>query len=167
MKQNHWPNKLAEFLYAEPLVIGWQISDHSKDQYWLEYEKALDMYLESQDEAIPIKKRYEALRSSRDLFLDLSKKGDAHIGTFFALIRIHAELGDSELAKTTITQMLQVMPWLADPLPDELQIQINRPFLMPIASFDQRAVEGTLGQWLQLAVIEALESIDQLTNMDH
>ena len=161
MNKNRWPALLAGFPYAQPLVIGWQIADHAKDSNWLEYEQALDSYLESRDESLPIGKRYASLTKSRDLFLALAEKGDAHVGTSLALVRIHSELGDFEPARNAITKMLQIMPWLADPLPDELKIDINRPFLMPDPRFDLRAVEGTLGQWLQLAIVEALEEIER------
>ena len=53
------------------------------------------------------------------------------------------------------------MPWLAEPLPDDLQIHINRPFLAPLAMFDERFVEGDLGQWIQAAIIAALAAAER------
>ena len=38
---------------------------------------------------------------------------------------------------------------MAEPLPDALEIHINRPFLAPLPSFDYSQVfEGELGNWL-------------------
>jgi tetratricopeptide (TPR) repeat protein len=160
MNQQLWPKKLAAFPYAQPLLIGWQIADHSKDEHWSEYEKALDNYLYSQNEALPLNKRYAELQKSKDLFVDLYAKGDRHIGTSLALVRIYSELGEHQAALEAIEQMLQMMPWLTEPLPESLQIQINRPFLAPIATYDGRMLRGDLGEWIQAAVLEAFEFLE-------
>ncbi|MFD2112987.1 hypothetical protein [Thiorhodococcus fuscus] len=161
MNQNRWPIQLAAYPYAQPLLIGWQIADHSGDLHWPEYEQALNAYLASQDETCSVGERREWLNKSLDQFRALAAKGDSHIGTGLALVRLNAELGDRQAAMDAIEKILQVMPWLADPLPDELQIQINRPFLAPIASFDGRFVQGDLGQWLQTAIMDALAVLDK------
>jgi len=161
MNPNRWPTQLAAFPYAQPLLIGWQIADHSRDLYWPEYEQALNTYLASQDESCSLGERHGWLIKSKELFQALAAKGDAHIGTSLALIRLHSELGDRQAAQDALEQMLQIMPWLADPLPERLQIQINRPFLAPIAAFDDRVVQDDLGQWIQAAVLEALEKLDE------
>jgi len=157
MNKNRWLTQLAAYPYAQPLLIGWQIADYSMDLYWPEYEQALNIYLASQDEACSIGERYEWLNKSREQFRSLAAKGDSHIGTGLALVRLNAELGDRQAAMNAIENILQVMPWLAEPLPDELQIQINRPFLAPLLDFDNRLLQGDLGQWLQAAILEALE----------
>jgi hypothetical protein len=126
----------------------------------LEYEQALNDYLASQDEANSEDQR-EWLLKSREQFQQLAEKGDAHIGTSFALIRVNAELGDRQAAMDAIEALLQVMPWLAEPLPEELQLQINRPFIAPIPSFDFRAVESDLGEWLQEGLRESLETLEK------
>ena len=161
MNQKRWPTQLADFPYALPLLIGWQIADHSGDVYWPEYEQALNTYLTSQDQGLSLSERYSQLRKSRDLFTALYAKGDRHIGTSLALVRIHSELDEHQQALDAIEQMLQMMPWLAETLPESLQIQINRPFLAPIASYDKRHLEGDLGQWIQAAVLEALDVLDR------
>ncbi|MBK1654775.1 hypothetical protein [Allochromatium vinosum] len=161
MNQKRWPTQLADFPYALPLLIGWQIADHSGDVYWPEYEQALNTYLTSQDQGLSLIERYSQLKKSRDLFTALYAKGDRHIGTSLALVRIHYELDEHQQALDAIEQMLQMMPWLAETLPESLQIQINRPFLAPIASYDKRHLEGDLGQWIQAAVLEALDVLDR------
>lgn len=161
MNRNRWPIQLAAFPYAQPLLIGWQIADHSRDTHWPEYEQALDCYLASQDESFSLGERYAELHKSKELFDRLYAKGDGHIGTSFALARINSELGDHQAALTAIERMLQLMPWLAEQLPENLQLNINRPFLAPIASFDNRVVQGDLGQWIQAAIIEAMDCLEK------
>ena len=161
MNQQRWPTQLASFPYAQPLLIGWQIADHSRDEHWSEYEKALNTYLSSQDEALPLNKRYAELQKSKDLFVELYAKGDRHIGTSLALVRIYSELGEHQAALEAIEQMLQMMPWLTESLPETLQIHINRPFLAPIADYDERMLQDDLGQWIQKSVLAALEVLDQ------
>lgn len=161
MNQNRWPTQLASYPYAQPLLIGWQIADRSSDIHWPEYEQALNHYLASQDESYSLHERHAQLIKSRDGFQALAAKGDQHIGTGLALIRIHFELNERQAVLDAITQMLDTMPWLAEPLPDDLQIHINRPFLAPLAMFDERFVEGDLGQWIQAAIIAALAAAER------
>lgn len=160
MNQNRWPTQLAAYPYAQPLLIGWQIADHSRDLYWPEYEQALNTYLASQDETCSLGERHKWLIESKNQFQALVAKGDAHIGTSLAMIRLHSELGEQQAALDVIEKMLQLMPWLAETLPDSLQIHVNRPFLAPIAEFDDRFVQGDIGQWIQAAILEALERLD-------
>jgi hypothetical protein len=61
-----------------------------------------------------------------------------------------------------IEQMLDIMPWLAEPLPDELELHVNRPFIAPLADFDQKQVfDSDLGQWIQSGIMTALETADR------
>lgn len=161
MNQRRWPIQLAVYPYALPLLTEWQTADHSRDLYWPEYEQALEAYLHSQDESKPLGDRYGWLTRSRDQFRALAEKGDAHIGTNLALIRVNLELDDRLAAMDAMEAMLELMPWFRDPLPDSLQLHINRPFLAPIALFDQQVVVGTLGQWLQSSILAALHSLSQ------
>lgn len=161
MNKNRWPIQLAAFPYALPLLINWQIADHSGDAYWQEYEKALDTYLASHDETLPLNQRYSELKKSKELFEKLYLKGDRHIGTSLALVRINTELDDHQSALDAIEKMLQIMPWLTEPLPESLQIQINRPFLAPIAIYDKKILQGDLGQWIQSSILDALDILDQ------
>lgn len=163
MNKNRWPTQLAAYPYAQPLLIGWQIADHSRDLYWSEYEQALNTYLASQDDACSSDERQERLTKSREQFQALFAKGDGHIGTGLALIRVNTELGNHQAAMNAVEQILEVMPWFAETLPDDLQIQINRPFLAPIAAFDSRFVEDNLGKWLQEAIMDALDLLDSAT----
>lgn len=161
MNPSHWSTQLAVYPYAQPLLIGWQIADHSRDYHWPEYEQALNAYLASQDAAHSEDERQAWLHASQERFTALAANGDAHIGTSFALIRINAELGERQAALDAIEQLLQIMPWLAEPLPEELQLQINRPFVAPLAAFDLRPVEDGLGEWLQAGLRESLETLER------
>lgn len=154
MIQSRWQTHLAVFPYAQPLLIGWQIADRSEDIYWLEYEKALNTYLSSQDDKFPLSQRYAQLQESKTLFTNLYAKGDVHIGTSLALVRIFLELGEHQSAVDAIEKMLEIMPWLAEPLPESLQLQVNRPFLAPVAVYDKKPLQDDLGQWIQNAILE-------------
>ncbi|BCU07443.1 hypothetical protein [Allochromatium tepidum] len=162
MNQRRWPTQLAAYPYAQPLLIGWQIADRERDAYWNDYEQALDAYLASQDETLTDEERRNWLLTSRERFQALAARGDRHIGTSLALIRIHSELGEPQAVIQAIEQMLDIMPWLAEPLPDELELHVNRPFIAPLADFDQKQVfDSDLGQWIQSGVMTALETADR------
>ena len=162
MNQRRWPTQLAAYPYAQPLLIGWQIADRERDAYWNDYEQALDAYLASQDETLTDEERRNWLLTSRERFQALAARGDRHIGTSLALIRIHSELGEPQAVVQAIEQMLDIMPWLAEPLPDELELHVNRPFIAPLADFDQKQVfDSDLGQWIQSGIMTALETADR------
>ncbi|MGQ9831267.1 MAG: hypothetical protein ACUVQI_06570 [Thermochromatium sp.] len=162
MLPRRWPTQLAAYPYAQPQLIGWQIADREHDVYWSDYEQALDAYLASQDPTLTDEERQHWLAISRDGFQSLAARGDRHIGTSLALIRIHTELGEPQAVLQAIEQMLDIMPWLAEPLPDALELQINRPFLAPLASFDHTQVfEDDLGNWIQSGIMAALEAADR------
>ncbi|PQJ95910.1 hypothetical protein CXB77_08495 [Chromatium okenii] len=74
-----WPLSLADYHYAQPLLIGWQIADHSKDERWQDYQAALDCYLLSQDQKLPLTVRYQRLLESLRRFHDLIEAGDGHL----------------------------------------------------------------------------------------
>jgi hypothetical protein len=157
MNQMQWPMRLADYAYAQSLLIGWQIADHSKDTNWVYFEAALERYLQSQDHKQPLTARYHALLDSRDQFKNLFALGDGHISTYMIFIRILFDLGHTEAAIVQIETLLQKMTWLLEPLHEDLRIQINRPFLPLTHDFDQRPIQVDLGTWVQAAVIEALE----------
>lgn len=156
-----WSAKLASYPYAQPLLIGWQIADHARDRYWAEYERALNQYLDVRDQEVSLDVRHARLLACLQQFQALADSGDGHIGTGLALVRLNVELGDRQGAVDAIERLLQVMPWLAEQLPKELQIQINRPFLAPIASCDHRPVDGGLASWLQESLREALDVLEK------
>ena len=161
MTQRRWPTQLAAYPYAQPLLIGWQIADRERDVYWTDYEQALDAYLAAQDETLTDEERQTWILTSRERFRALAAKGDRHIGTSLALIRIHSELGEPQGVLQVIEQMLDIMPWMAEPLPDSLEIHVNRPFLAPLPSFDHTPVfDGDLGNWIQSGIMTALEAAD-------
>ena len=161
MIQRRWPTQLSVYSYAQQLVIGWQIADRSREATWNEYEQALELYLSIQDANLADDERQRRLLGSRDRFQALADKGDRHIGVSTALMRINFELGDPRAMLNAIEQLLDIMPWMAEPLPRELEIQINRPFLAPLPRFDQdQVLDGDLGQWIQAGIMAALETAD-------
>ncbi|QGU32550.1 hypothetical protein [Thermochromatium tepidum] len=162
MTQRRWPTQLAAYPYAQPLLIGWQIADRERDVYWNDYEQALDAYLATQDQDLTDEERQRWLALSREGFQSLAARGDRHIGTSLALIRIHSELGEPQAVIQAIEQMLEIMPWMAEPLPDALELHVNRPFLAPLARFEQvQILEGELGNWIQSGIQAALEAADR------
>ncbi|QIK38178.1 hypothetical protein GWK36_09530 [Caldichromatium japonicum] len=162
MTQAHWPTHLAAYPYAQSSLIGWQIADREGDPYWNDYEQALDAYLASQDASLSNEERQAWFLKGRDLFQALSDRGDRHIGTSLALIRIYSELGEPQRVLAAIEQMLELMPWLAEPLPLGLELQINRPFIAPLSDLEQSEIlENELGQWLQSGIMAALEAADR------
>lgn len=163
MHQNIWQSKLAGYPYAQSLMNNWMTLDHSEDVNWKEYEEALNIYLLSQDTGSSLKRRYELLIESQKCFQDLYEKGDTHLGTRLALVRLYSELGENQAAMNMLGSIIEFMPWLAEPLPENLRLHINRPFISPIASFDHREMQDSLGQWFQEAL---LETLDKLENSD-
>ncbi|MBK1694619.1 hypothetical protein CKO09_07695 [Chromatium weissei] len=153
-----WPLDLANYHYAQPLLIGWQIADHSKDERWQDYQMALNCYLLSQDHKQPLTARYQRLLESLQRFHQLIETGDGHLATYMVFIRILFDLGEKQSAVYQIEELIQKMTWLLEPLHEDLRIQISRPFLPLTHDFDQRPVAGDIGTWVQAAVIEALET---------
>ncbi|WP_209262202.1 hypothetical protein [Thiorhodococcus minor] len=137
--------------------MSWQLSDHANDIHWSDYEQALNGYLECQDDSLALAERYRALIEARDRFLRLRAQGDGHIATHMMLMRSILDLGDVRAAAQAAEILRTEMPWLTTPLPEDLQLQINRPFLPPTRDFDLRPVRGDLGDWLQAAVLDVFE----------
>ncbi len=159
MNPQSWTTQLAGYPYARPLMIIWQIADRSQDPHWQEYETALSTYLEAQGPECGQERRTQLLTEAKSQFERLASLGDGHIGTRLALIRLNVELEDHPAAVTAVERLLQVMPWLSDPLPDDVTIQINRPFLAPIPEYDLLEAQEGLGQWLQAAISTARDQL--------
>lgn len=164
MKKKRWPTQFSAYPYARPLINSWLQDDHIQDQYWPEYEQAIENYLVAQDENFSLGDRYNFLLKSKEQFQALAKKGDKHIGTSLALVRISFELEDFVSAQKAIDDMLIIMPWLTETLPETLKIHINRPFLAPMADFDEKIVFGSLVNWLQSAVNYSLAFLSKNQN---
>lgn len=162
MDQPRWPTHLAAYPYAQSSLIAWQIADRDGDPYWNDYEQALEAYLASQDETLSEEERRAWLLKSRDGFQALADRGDRHIGTSLALIRIYSELNEPQAVLAALEQMLEIMPWLSEAIPDGVELQINRPFLAPLARFEHDEIlDNELGQWLQKGIMAALEEADR------
>ncbi|GAB0149152.1 MULTISPECIES: hypothetical protein [Marichromatium] len=157
MTESAWYIRLGAYPYAQPFLIDWQIADHGRDPFWSRFEEALERYLDSHDSARPVAERYQALTEAMARFVQLRAEGDGHLATRMVLIRILFDLGERQRAGGEVAGLLQGMTWLTEPIPDDLQIHVNRPLVAPMPSFDQRPVKGDLGLWLQAALIETLE----------
>jgi glycosyltransferase involved in cell wall biosynthesis len=165
-KKIEWLNQLTDFPYAASLIDDWQKTDHSQDSHWSDYEAALDAYFISKDNKRPLANRYVSLIDSRERFLQLSAKGDTHLATQLTLIRIYADLDEIQDAINGINQILQDMPGLFAPALEDIQIKIDRPFLAPLSDYDAQSVQGSLSQWLQAAIIDALDKYSTTINME-
>jgi len=157
MHQNLWLKVFASFPFAQPLLIGWQIADRSRDAFWPEYEAALNLYLTSMDVERSLSERYNSLLGSRDAFNNLITQGDGHIATWFLRVRCLFDLGERKQGVDAVRELISEMAWIAEPLDESLCINVNRPFLPPVAEFDARHPRQGLGKWIQASVIEALE----------
>ncbi|WP_051434564.1 FkbM family methyltransferase [Desulfonatronum lacustre] len=146
-----WQDVLESRPYAQSLFKNWKAAGmRNDDPFWGKYEEALDSYLSGMDQTLPPAERLVLLNKSRETFADLSAKGDSHVGTSLGLIRVLSDLGERQEAVKLTSQLVQAMG-------KGLQITLNRPFLPPINTFDDRQVQGDLGKWLQAAIFEALE----------
>ena len=157
MKNSNWQTQLAFFYYTKNIIDDWIASNYSKDKYWIKYQKALDIYLNSKnpDSNSNFGADREKLNQSYEIFQELYKEGDRHIGTSLALVRISIELGRKQDAVDHIAHMLTLMPWLNEPLPETLKINISRPFLAPIAQYEQVEIQISLAKWMQAAILDA------------
>ncbi|NKN33166.1 hypothetical protein [Marichromatium bheemlicum] len=157
MTESAWYIRLGNYPYAQPFLIDWQIADHDRDPFWSRYEAALERYLDSHDQDAAVGERYQALTEALARFVEIRSEGDGHLATRMALIRILFDLGERQRAGNEVAALLQGMTWLAEPIPDDLQIHVNRPLIAPMPAFDRRPVSGDLGLWLQAALLETLE----------
>ncbi|WP_328986095.1 hypothetical protein [Thiorhodovibrio winogradskyi] len=164
MYQNQWQSFFTSLPYSSSLVHEWSQIDHSGDIHWSAYEQALVTYLASRDESLSLAKRYACLTESMKSFVALREQNDRHIATSFSLIRIHLEEGAPQAARAEIESAVHLMPWLAQSLPRDLRIRVNRPFLAPTASCESRLIEDDLGNWLQWAIVKSIEEIDRMAS---
>lgn len=163
MIQNQWQLPLSRLHYASGIAQEWGQIDHFSDALWPVYEQALVVYLASRDESLPVPKRYAYQTESRQQFLALREQGDRHLATSFALIRLQLEEGNAQAVRQEIDSTVQLMPWLTKPLPSEVNIKVNRPFLAPTPSCENRLIENDLGDWLQWAIVQSFAAVDQIS----
>jgi len=161
-----WLNRFADFSYAKSLVDDWRQTDRSQDLHWPAYEAALDAYLISQDKKRSLADRYAGLTDSRERFLQLIAKGDDHLATQLTLIRIHADLEKIPDAIDGIHRILQDIPALLATVSENIEINIDRPFLAPLRAYDAQPVQGSLSQWLQAALLDALGRYGAVINSE-
>ena len=136
-----WQTTLANFPYSRPFISKWQ-----QQILPARYEEGLNSLLDSTNTSIPISTRYNSLIKSKNIF---QKIQDNHIATTLSLIRVYTDLGERKKA-------LEITQELAQKMQNDTQIKPDRPFVPPIASFDNRPVQDDLEKWIHASVFEAL-----------
>lgn len=151
-----WPDVLAVYPYVPAVrsdgqtLAAWQALDRTNDLHWAAYQQALDFYLSAGDAAQPLPARWAWLRMSLAQLDALHRVGDAHLATTLLRIRVLDAAGLRAPA-------VQVNARLAEALNSDLTVSFDRPFVPPLADYDERPPQGGMGAWLQAAIIEGLE----------
>lgn len=135
----------SDYAYSSPFVLEWGKIDRSNDLYWEQYEQALDIYLSSRDIEKSVARRYAALVESSQNFLDLRDRGDKHIATQLALIRVYVDLGKTEDAISECNRLITEISKSHD-------IQMTRPCLAPFSNEEQRPVRSGWNEWIKLSL---------------
>ncbi|EFI32832.1 glycosyl transferase family 2 [Desulfonatronospira thiodismutans ASO3-1] len=156
MSTNHtpattWQNHLARLPYARDLMPTWQYTFVDPD-----YEQALNLYLSSRDETLPLDQRYEMLLQSKDLLYSLQQDKKYDISDSMLLVRVLTDLGERSQAALSAKKILER-------LRQEASIQLQEPFLPPLDSLEQLSMHQAPGTWLQSAVAEALARLEHPT----
>lgn len=145
---SHWPQRLAAYPYAQPLLADWQAAE--PDNAGRQHQQALDAWFCGDDPQRPPAERLSALLLACELWLDLRNSGDEHIATQIGLLRTFRALGERTMAVNEALGLVQT-------LSEAPNTPLDRPFIPPLADYADRPVEGDLGVWLQAAALEALE----------
>lgn len=158
-----WPQALASLpfvtaLYADGRALDfWQAIDRTGDRYWSAYEQAFNAYLSACDVGQPVSLRQDWLKLSRELLDELNAEGDEHLATVLLRLRVLAAVGARNEAVEANARLVQALETDSRFLETDLPARLDRPFLPPLADYDQRAPQGSLGAWLQAAIFENLE----------
>ena len=148
-----WPERLADFPYAESLLPMWHSQAASADEHWRAYAQALDAYLLAQGAETSLAERYAQLCASRAGLESLLAQGDCHVLNTLLLGRVNADLGVRQAAHECFQRLVATIS-----ISDRLTVPLDRPFLPPLPAFDRVAPQqGNIGQWLHAALLEAEE----------
>ncbi|WP_201066618.1 MULTISPECIES: FkbM family methyltransferase [Thiorhodovibrio] len=151
-----WAEGLAPLPYVAALrpdgqtLNIWQRRERAGDPHWPAYDQALNAYLSANEVGQPLATRWAWLQQSRALLEQLHDTGDEHLASAMLRIRVLAACGARAAA-------VKVNAALAQGLDTTLKVSLDRPFLPPLAAYDQRQPQAGLGAWLPAAVRESLE----------
>lgn len=144
-----WLKSLRQLPYARRLVSGWQRSASNPEQPVI--ERALALWCESQDGALPGARRYAALLQSHQLLQHLCRPG-ADVVHWASLARVALACGERVQAVEALQAVLAV-------LESAHQVDFNVPFLCPHPEFDLIKPVGSMRDWLEAAVRLSLEHV--------
>lgn len=152
-----WSDVLSECEFVRAIrsdgntITAWKTLDRTNDLYWPAYQQALDFYLSSTDQSEELPKRYAWLRSSLAQLETLKRVGDKHLATALLHIRVLDAAGQRALAVQMNSQLVEFVS-------KDLQVKLDRPFIPPLANYEDRPPkEADIGSWLVAAIIEGLE----------
>lgn len=150
-----WQEALASAPYAVPQLAIWRALEIDAD-----YETALNAYLSAQDTGLTAFVRRGLLYLCRDRWVALRQRGDADVSTTFGLIRVLTDLGQAQQAVALAEALVKRMD-------QGERLHVERPFLPPLAAFDQRQLIDSLGQWLAAAMRETVVMLRARTSYRH
>jgi FkbM family methyltransferase len=154
LSAERWSTDLAQRPYAQGLMANWQIGALLESPY----QRALNAYLAAQDSRHSLPERYGLLIQARDW---LQTEGDAHLATSLALIRVHNDWGDRDAALAVTKTLVTALTG------NTLAVRLDRPFIPPLAAFDERPVQSDLAQWLLATIYESFERLRADTSFHH
>ena len=146
-----WQTYLVGLPYARDLMQTWQYIMLDAD-----YEQALNLYLSSTQDTLPLEKRYQDLLQSQALLLGCEKDQARHMSTSMLLVRIYTDLGERRQAASIAGELLNT-------LQDAGELHLHRPFVPPIKSFETQPVRRNHRSWLTASAMEAIARLQDDT----
>lgn len=151
-----WSETMAAYPYVPAVrpdgkaLDAWRALDRTSDPHWPGYAQALNAYLSSKDPTQPPSARRAWLRECGMQLDALQRAGDNHLATVFLRIRVLDANGERNASVEANAELVKLMD-------TNLQARFDRPFVPPLAAFDERPPQGGIGTWLQAAIREGLE----------
>ncbi len=139
--QHTW-EALGNLSYSETLLSLWRSNSLDPD-----YEQAINCYISSWDDSLPLAERYALLKQSLE---KLSSLQEDHAVYTITHMRVLSDLGLRRKAASQAGQLLK-------DIGQSKTLKMNRPFVPPIAEFDQRPVKEDLSKWLSAAIMYTFE----------
>ncbi|MBK8162490.1 MAG: hypothetical protein IPK65_04890 [Gammaproteobacteria bacterium] len=143
-----WVDHVLDKPYVVPLLASWQgyLEKHAGSWHWLQYQQALDLYLEAltMDD---IKDRRARLDCAYRL-LSQSLQEQPGLSVAQSFVRVAVELGETERAMAVTQEMIGAV------LAHSEVVELPEPFLPVLAGYEQVAARGELKWWLLTALLE-------------
>lgn len=148
----HWRETLAHQPYGLHLLEAWSSSSTVPDGSVV--ERALALYLASQDVSLPVSMRWSALDRSLHMMLALCNQNDGHmrLATF---ARIARDYGARYASVTALERLLARIT-------QQGGMSLTEPFLMPCKRLENVPPDAGLRFWTITGLLEAIE-----TNADY